>query len=422
MPHTLLLRLPAPGLEDTEWLSIDDGGEPAMSRQRGPLSLAAAVGRHAKVVVIAPATQILLAEPDLPPGAGVKLARAVPFALEEQLTEDIDHLVFALGKRRAGGGTPVAVVARDVLQGWLADLAAAGIEPTAIYADMSLLPQNPGQSVLWLERARLSVRRPGKLPFAVELTPVTEALIVAGVIADPLGTDADAHAMESAILYATREDWAAVQDEIENLAERFASLKIQLLPEGPLPWLARSLDGTDAVNLLQGEFARVTTTRVRWRRWRTAAALAAGLLAAHVAADAVQIRQASHEAAALDAEIAQLFSAAMPAVERMDARRQMQARLDRIRHGGPGPQHFLRTLEALTSALSSTPNTRIDSMSYREDSLDMKVTAPSLAALSQLSQLVGKQGLTAEIQSSTPAGTGVEAHMQVRVAGTKAHP
>ena len=30
----------------------------------------------------------------------------------------------------------------------------------------------------------------------------------------------------------------------------------------------------------------------------------------------------------------------------------------------------------------------------------MKVTAPSLAALSQLSQLVGKQGLTAEIQSS----------------------
>jgi len=421
MPHTLLLRLPAPGQEDTEWLLIDDAGEPATARQRGPLSLAAAVGRSAKVIVIAPATQILLAEPELPPGSGVRLARAVPFALEEQLTEDIDHLFFALGKRRAGGGTPVAVLSRSVLEGWLSDLTAAGIEPAAIYADMSLLPQNPGQSVLWLEQGRLSVRRPGKLPFAVELTPVTEAMIVAGVIADPLAAGAGSHTMESAILYATREDWAIVQDEIETLADRFAALKIQLLPDGPLPWLARSLEGTDAVNLLQGEFSP-TPTGVPWRKWRTAAALAAGLLAVHVAADAVQLRQAKHESAALDAEIAQLFSASMPAVAMKDARRQMQTRLDRIRHSGPGPQHFLRTLQALSEAVSAGPNTTIDSMSYREDLLDMKVTAPSLAALSQLSQRVGKQGLSAEIQSSTPVGSGVEAHLQVRTAGTKAHP
>jgi general secretion pathway protein L len=344
------------------------------------------------------------------------LARAVPFALEEQLTEDIDQLVFALGKRRAGGGTPVAVLSRGVLQSWLSDLSAAGITPAAIYADMSLLPLNPGQSVLWLEHGRLSVRRPGKLPFAVELAPVTEAMIVAGVIADPLAADAASHTMESAILYATREDWAVVQDEIEILADRFASLKIQLLPDGPLPWLARSLEGTDAVNLLQGEFAPASTG-TGWRKWRTAGALAAGLLVVHVAADAFQLRQAKHESAALDAQIAQLFSTSMPAVEMKDARRQMQARLDRIRHSGPGPQHFLRTLQALSEAISASPNTTIDSMSYRQDLLEMKVTAPSLSALSQLTQRVGKEGLAAEIQSSTPVGTGVEAHLQVRTAG-----
>jgi len=422
MAHTLLLRLPTPGQEDTEWLSIDEAGEPATARQRGPLSLAAAVGRTAKIILIAPATQILLAEPELPPGSGVRLARAVPFALEEQLTEDIDHLAFALGKRRASGGTPVAVVSRVVLQGWLSDLSAAGITPAAVYADMSLLPLNPGQSVLWLEHGRLSVRRPGKLPFAVELTPVTEAMIVAGVIADPLAADAHTHTMESAVLYATREDWAVVQDEIETLADRFASLKIQLLPDGPLPWLARSLEGTDAVNLLQGEFAPASTGG-GLSRWRTAGVLAAGLLAVHVAADAVQLRQAKHESAALDVEIAQVFSSSMPAVEMKDARRQMQTRLDRIRHSGPGPQHFLRTLQALSEAISASPNTTIDSMSYRQDLLEMKVTAPSLAALSQLSQRVGTQGLAAEIQSSTPVGTGVEAHLQVRTAGApKARP
>jgi general secretion pathway protein L len=425
MPHTLLLRLPAPGQEDTEWLGINDTGTPTTAKQRGPLSLAAAVARSAKVVVLAPATQILLAEPELPPGSGAKLARAVPFALEEQLTEDVDQLSFAIGRRQPSGRTPVAVVSRSVLQGWLSELSGAGIEPVAMYADISLVPENPGQTVLWFENTRLAVRRPGTLPFAVELSPVEEALVVAGVIPDPLEEAAaesgEPKPLENAVVYATREDWARVKDDFERLADRFGSLKVQLLLEGPLPWLARDLNAPDAINLLQGEFTRTPDYGARWHRWRTAAVLAGALLVAHVAAAALKIHQANHATKALDGEIAQIFAQVMPAETLQDARRQMQSRLDRIRHSGAGPEYFLRTLEALSGAMTATPKTNIDALSYREQSLDMKVTAPSLAALSQLSQLVGKQGLTAEIQSSKPIDSGVEAQMQVRAQGAKAH-
>lgn len=111
----------------------------------------------------------------------------------------------------------------------------------------------------------------------------------------------------------------------------------------------------------------------------------------------------------------------MPSEKMDDPRRQMQERLDRIRRSGPGPEYFLRTLQGLSTALASSPKTSIDSLSYREQSLDMKVTAPSLAALSQLTQLMGKQGMAAEIQSSTPTNSGIEAHLQVRTEGAKAH-
>jgi general secretion pathway protein L len=421
MPQTLLLRLPPPGQEETEWLSIDDAGDSQTTRQRGALTLAAAVARNSQVVALAPATQILLAEPELPPGSGVKLARAVPFALEEQLTEDVDQLNFAIGRRRPGGGTPVAVVSRAALQGWITELAAAGLAPVALYADISLMPENPGLTVLWLEQGRLAVRRPGALPFAVELAPVSEALIVAGVIADPLDPSAETAPPESAVLYVTREDWARSQQEFEQLAARFTSLKIQLLPDGPLPWLARGLADTDAVNLLQGDFSRATDYGARWRQWRPAALLAAGLLAAHVGAEALQIRQAKHETAALDEQIAAVFSAAMPAETLQNPRHQMQSRLDRVHKSGAGPQYFLRTLKVLSGAMAITPMTDIDALSYRDESLDMKVSAPSLAALSQLSQFIGKQGMTAEIQSSTPVASGVEAHLQLRTQGAKAH-
>src|SRR3984957_5259337 len=375
MPHTLLLRLPAPGQEDTEWLTLEESGQPATAKQRGPLSLAAAVARSAKVVVLAPAAQILLAEPELPPGSGVKLARAAPFALEEQLTEDVDELCFALGRRQPNGRTPVAVVSRSVLQAWLAELTGAGIEPTALYADISLVPENPGQTVLWLEKNRLAVRRPGALPFAVELTPVAEALIVAGVIQDPLAQPSEETVEpsppESVVLYVTREDWALVEGDFQALSGQFASLKVQLLTDGPLPWLVRDLPTTHAVNLLQGEFARTTDYGASWHRWRMAAILAGGLVAAHVTAAALQIHQANRETRRLDAEISQIFSQTMPAEKLQDPRRQMQSRLDRIRQSGPGPEYFLRTLDALSAALAATPKTKIDSLSYREQALEM---------------------------------------------------
>jgi general secretion pathway protein L len=419
MPHSLLLRLPPAGQEETEWLTLDETGAPTPTRQRGSLSLAAAVWRTGRVVVLAPATQILLAEPELPPGSGAKLARAVPFALEEQLTEDVDLLSFAIGRRRGNGGTPVAVVSRAVLTAWLSELKAAGFDPQAIYADISAMPENPGQTVLWLEKERLAVRRPGALPFAVELSPVKEALVVAGVIADPLDS-AEPKPKESAILYVTREDWAKVQGEFEDLLEDFASLKVQLLSDGPLPWLARGLEAPEAVNLLQGEFSRTTDYSARWRQWRVAAALAVALLVVHVAAQALQIRHAKHDSAALDAEISQLFSESMPGDAVTDPRRQMQAKLERIRKSGAGPQYFLRTLQTLSGALAVTPKTAISALSYREDALDMTVSAPSLAALSQLTQFVGKEGLAAEIQSSNPVAAGVEAHLHVHGQSAKA--
>ena len=110
------------------------------------------------------------------------------------------------------------------------------------------------------------------------------------------------------------------------------------------------------------------------------------------------------------------------------------------RFGGTGPALLPESLERLRkpAAADAIANGRIatqmpafgatlaktdiDALSYREDSLDLKISAPSLAVLSQLSQLIGKQGMTAEIESSQPVAGGVEAHIRLRGQTAKAHP
>ena len=78
-------------------------------------------------------------------------------------------------------------------------------------------------------------------------------------------------------------------------------------------------------------------------------------------------------------------------------------------------------MKILGDAVAAVPKMQIDALSYRGNSLDLKVTATSMGALSQLTQLIGKQGVTAEIQSSTPSAAGVEAHLQLRDAAARAH-
>lgn len=412
MPLTLLLRLPAPGQQDCEWLTVDTSGLPAGGRQTGPLDAVAAAAAGCRVVLLAPATQVLLADPELPPGSGAKLARVIPFALEEQLTEDIDQLFFAVGRRTDRGTTSVAVVSREILQGWLTMLSQAGIEVAAIYADAALIPENPGQTVLWLEANRLAIRRPGAEPVTVEMEPVSEALAVTGLIDGALA-NGEPRAPESVLLYATAADWERVQHEFERLHDRFASLNVQLLPDGPLPWFARGLAASHAVNLLQGEFALATDYGSHWRAWRTPALLAAGLLFVHVAVQALQIRQANRQAATADAEIAQVFASAMPSEQLRDVRRQMQDRLDRIRKVGGGPQYFLRMTQALSVAAGGPQAINIEGLNFHEQTLDMKVSAANVESLSLLTKAVAQQGFTADIQSSAPAGQRIEAHLQV---------
>src|SRR5256885_16375661 len=149
MADWLLIRLPRTPEQPATGLTVDPGGNPSGPPQSGPLSLAAprAVGR--RICVLVPSTDVLLAEPEVPTKAGMKLQQVVPYALEEQLADDIDDLHFAIGKRAGDSArAPVAVVARALLDEWLAALRASGPEPEAVYADSELRPHTPVQAVV----------------------------------------------------------------------------------------------------------------------------------------------------------------------------------------------------------------------------------------------------------------------------------
>lgn len=411
MTDSLIIRVPEQEEAHASWLLVDSAGGDAHTPQAGPLSLASRIAAGRRVIALVPGVEVLLAEPQLPVRSGARLAQLVPFALEEQLAEDVESMHFAIGRRDAAReGTPVAAVSRARFESWLGRLRAAQIEPDAIHADSTALPSNPGQTVLLVDADRLYVRHPDQPPVVLNAEPFAEALELAG-----LGSAMD-EASRHAIAYVTQDDWRSHQAAFDALRERIASLKVQLLPHGALPLLARELLANPPIDLLQGPYARKTPMSDRWRHWRLVAVLLAGLVTLDLLGKGVDIWRLNQEERALNAAIEQVFREAMPGEQNaVDARRRMEARLAAVRGtGGSGQNGLLYVMAVLGSAFSQVPDTTIEALSYRGNVLDLKVAAKDVSSLDRLQNLVVQRGLQAELQSSNARESGIEGRIQIR--------
>ncbi|MBS0417101.1 MAG: type II secretion system protein GspL [Proteobacteria bacterium] len=411
MADWLLIRLPRTAEQPATWLTVDPRGNPSGPPQSGPLSLAAprAVGRH--VCVLVPGTDVLLTEPEVPMKAGTKLQQVVPFALEEQLADDIDDLHFAIGKRAGDSSrTPVAVIRRSLMDEWLVSLRSNGLEPESMYTESDLLPQNPGQSVALMEEDVVVVRPPTGAPVTLPVEALSEALEIAQQ-GDP---EQGATGGRGLILYTGAAEWHQHSAKIEALRERFDGIKIQLLSAGPLALFAQQLPTVAPINLLQGSYAPTKASTVGWQAWKVAVILLACLVGLHVAGKAAELTALKNSEKKLDASIGDTFRMAMPGEPKpLDPRRQMEMRLSAAQNGG-GQGGFLPALQAVIDARTVAPGTTLKALSFRQGTVDMKLNAKDATSLDHMSQSLKTHGWQAELTSGNNTETGYEGRIQIR--------
>jgi general secretion pathway protein L len=410
MADWLLLRLPRSPDQPATWLVVDPRGVPSGPPQSGPLSLAAPRTAGRRVCVLLPGTEVLLAEPEVPTRSGAKLAQLIPYALEEHLADDIDDLHFAIGKRDPDSPrAPVAVVARALLDSWLTALRSSGIEPDVVYADSDLLPETPGNAVALLEEDAITVRPPGGSPVTLPADALAEALETARSGAEtPVG--------RGLILYTGAPEWARYSEQVEAARPQFEGVKVQLLTGGPLALLAQQLPTAKPINLLQGSYALTSSRAVGIKAWRVAAMLLGALFILHIAGKVVELSVLNKREHQVDASIRETFHTAMPGdVSPLDARRRMEARLAAARGAGGG---LLPALQALAQARDAAPGTSLQSVDYKNGSVEMKLSAPDAASLDHLSQTLRENGWHADLAGGTNAKSGYEGRIEVTSNGS----
>ncbi len=409
-----------PGAEDqaVQWILVDSNGTRLSGLASGSLAEAAATIGERAIIALVPSVDLLTTSVHIPARSNAKIKAALPFALEENLAEDVENLHFATGERRENGRLPVVVVAKDKMATWLERLNEAGIEPSILAPDNHGLAKIPGTLSMLIDEDTIIYNDGADTEFAMQGVKPSDVLVFAGQLGETQKEDEENSGHLVVFCTAEQEerlshDWLALRNELH-------SVDVNILPDGVLPKLAVTVAAGHGINLLQGRFGKTTEYGTLFRPWKTAAMLLLMLGAIGMAMKGAGYYKLLEDEAALRAQ----FNAEYRLLRPDDAREIVDplatvVSLRRSLGGSGAPQVFLPSLRELGAAMAANSAANIETISYRAGVIDLRLTAPDVATLDNIQKAVSASGrFQASIQSTDQIADRINGRIQIRESGS----
>jgi general secretion pathway protein L len=351
-----------------EWLTED-----GQSAQGTPSEFANVITGSQQPLLVIPGEMVMLKQVDVPGRNRATLLKAIPYALEDNLAEDIDTLHFAVGPIQPNEPIPVAVIRHEILQGWLKACGDAGVTPAAAIPDTLLLPYEDGAWSLLLEEDRGVLRQGLWQGFVMEQANLELLLSLAL-------TEAEERTPSHMRV------WGEVPSELAHLA-------LEMRPEGEAHPLATFAMGykhssSTSINLLQGPYSRQAQLGKWLRPWRVAAILAGCWLGLQIILQISDYVRLQQEQTYFRNEMVRIYREAVPNARRIvNPRAQLENRLQELRGTGDGEESvFLPLLYQSGQALQGVEGITLRGLRYKPNQLDLDLEGNSLEAFDILEQ------------------------------------
>ncbi len=383
------------------WVKLDRNDRPVERGQFIEAAFISTVPRDVGTVIgVAPAHATTFHSVDIPTRKRSNMLAAVPYALEENLSEELEDLHFTLCDWTPGQSAQVLVVARDALEGWLALFRDAGVRLDGIIPELSLVPIHPDSEATLVR------------------TAPDQYLVKTGTYS---GFCCDHEAFDYW--------WGDENNRSLQLAVEEQALAVELNQGGGegvshwgigkdfASWLEHATGQLkSAPSMLQGDYE---PEHLKPRD--SLLNIAAG-----IAVLALLLLGASHwyEAARLDQRlqdnqqaIRALFEQAFPGEEYLDSPRRQIASLLSISEGDPVDETFQYLLGVSASA-APQHSAQLEEINYRDRQLQIGVSVPNFAALEKLTDQINAQAdLQAVLISSGARDQRVTGQIKIAVSG-----
>lgn len=388
---TFLLRLHMDGLAIEQLRLVAEAGlVEAPTQAQIADSLPQLAGQE--VIVIVPGMQVLALEKNLPQMPASKLLRAIPYAIEDQLLDNIDHYHFVISHINASGNVNVLAALRTQMQLWLQPLQTQKIYCKAMLPEYLLLPITATSWTVVIEQY-VMVRLDEFNGFCCDVDVLADLLQLmweqtdinlrpTTIVIYNYANQADLASIENAIVGATIEAHPATQPLLQLMAPQWQP-------------------AIEPANLLQGEFAQDQHLSQVKHWWLIAAGtLAAALVIAFINI-IVQLIILHHHDTTLKTQIAAIYQQVYPQATTVVAPQiRMQRTLKDLQNNQAGGG-YLGLLAVAGNVLHNLPAIQINTIRYQDAKILMELQASNFSQLDQALKQLNQAGVIASQAEGT---------------------
>jgi len=434
MKRKMFLRLPEhiENLDEdarlVSWVIVDEEQEEDAVVHSGKLNDVSSQAAGCFVIVLVPATNVILNTVNVPSRNRSDILNAVPYSLEDSLAEDVDGLHFAIAERDANGNVPVAAVSENTMLALLAMLRDTGIDPGYMTSEIFCVPIQPLRWGILIEDEQILLRDEVYSGISFDRESIAE--ILSCVWHEKKESRPDVVAVIDVRTIIESDDAELKPEEsysgdgsehIKNTVPLAIPLNdceidYQFSERGALQLMAKNFDENAAINLIQGHHSRQEQLGRIFRPWLATAALFILLLVIGGGKKVTEYFYLSNQNEALVVKIESIYKDAFPEAKRIvNARIQMQQKLDELKKtGGTSSNDFLSLLSNVGATLKSHP-AEITRLVYRNKNIDVGLSMSDMQLLDKMEKSLEQSGeLGVEIRSATQKNGKVEAQLKIK--------
>lgn len=379
MAQTCILRL-----SDTEliqWLITDEAGL-AQGPQESTLDEFAKNVRTSSITVIVPAREVLLLPINLPKMRSNKLLKAIPFALEERLADDIQDYHYVLPKIQEEKPY-VAVISKAFMTHWVTAFEGLKLNINLMLPEQCCLPIAPFSCTLAVIDNEAIIRRQNLEAYGVDTSYLN--FFLENLFKDTPPENIDYHIFG---------------EEQEKLHVSMAVKTTQHDKKDYLHFLSQHAHQAP-INLMQGDFRHTRQSGQLRRTWIISAAFIVIAVLAMFINHLVLYAKLDKQNNALNAQIDTLYKQNFPdSTSVVSPQFRMQEKLKKVLSGLSG-NAFLDTSTRLAVSVDNTANITITNLHYTDGDMTLGLTANSFTDLKKFVDALNSQTLNVKQQSAT---------------------
>lgn len=346
------------------------------------------------------------------------IQQALPFAVEDQLAEDLDNVHIALGDKNSDGSHSVDIINHHLFETFHTALVETGYPVNAIYSDASLLPITGINVSLGFEKDWVLVNSDNGAISRVKLFNAAsyfESVFKENELAET--------AVKQVNCYISPEQLESLKlllaelQQIEGFEWSSHDLNIPIIDLLCESWFQQ---GTKGINLCQGEFKIASGSEPSLKKWRAVAAVAGIWFLLQVGLDLGKGFYYQKEAEINQQQALQLYKSIFPGERRVtvnNLKRSLQGKLKQAT-SDTGGNDFLSLLSETGYQYSLVPNSQsiefnTINFSDQRQELTIELKASSFQQLDQLKNGLTSAGLGAKISSAINEQNSVRGRLSV---------